>query len=538
MKAEDLKNSILQLAMEGKLVPQDSNDEPASVLLERIREEKEKLIKEKKISRNNKESFIFRKNGHFYEKIGKNGEPICIDNEIPFDIPDTWSWYRLDEIGVYKKGPFGSALKKSIFVPKSNDAIKVYEQKNAIQKDNALGEYYITKEYYDSKMKGFTVEPGDIIVSCAGTIGETYVLPENIELGIINQALMRMNIVPTINLDYFLIYFDHILKKSAIENSKGSAIKNIPPFKIFKKLLFPFPPLNEQKRIVNEINKLNPLINEYDTNKKKLDKLDSEFSEKLKSSILQEAIQGKLVPQNPNDEPASILLKKIKDEKERLIKEKKIKRNKNESFIYKKNGHFYEKIGKKCEPVCIDDEIPFDIPNNWEWARIKNISELVTKGTTPKGGKSAYKDTGIKFLRVENIGKNGEINLINIKYIDKEVHENFLKRSILKENDLLISIAGALGRTAIVPNNILPLNANQAISLVRWFNTDLIYVPFIEKSINSPAIQKLLLKQSKVTAIPNLTLEIIRECLVPIPPLNEQIKIVKRIENLLNLIYS
>ena len=231
--------------------------------------------------------FTFRNTkGHFYEKVGKKGEPICIDDELPFEIPDNWEIMRLDDIGVYKKGPFGSALKKSLFVPKSEDTIKVYEQKNAIQKNSTLGEYYITKEYYQSKMKGFTVESGDIIVSCAGTIGETYVLPECIELGIINQALMRMNIVPSIYLDYFLIYFDYILKKSAIEYSKGSAIKNIPPFKIFKRLIFPLPPIDEQKRIVNKIEEFLPLINDYGESEEKLSKLNSEFPDKLRSSIL------------------------------------------------------------------------------------------------------------------------------------------------------------------------------------------------------------------------------------------------------------
>ena len=193
-----------------------------------------------------------KENNHFYEKFINTDEIICIDNELPFEIPNNWEWTRLDNIGVYKKGPFGSALTKSMFVPRSDNSIKVYEQKNAIQKDHNLGEYYITKEYYDSKMKGFLVESGDIIVSCAGTIGETYVLPENIELGIINQALMRMNIVKSLNLEFFLIYFDYILKKSAIEHSKGSAIKNIPPFKIFKRLLIPIPPIEEQERIVFE----------------------------------------------------------------------------------------------------------------------------------------------------------------------------------------------------------------------------------------------------------------------------------------------
>ena len=253
---DKLRSSILQEAVQGKLVPQDPTDEPASVLLEKIKEEKERLIKEKKIKRNKNESYIFKENNHFYEKFLKTDKVLCIDEELTYDIPQNWELVRLDQIGVYKKGPFGSALKKSMFVPKSNDSIKVYEQKNAIQKNHELGDYYITNEYYSSKMKGFTVEPGDIIVSCAGTIGETYVMPKDIELGIINQALMKMKIVDAINLDYFLLYFDYMLKKSAIKYSKGSAIKNIPPFKIFKRLLLPIPPINEQKRIIKIVNTL------------------------------------------------------------------------------------------------------------------------------------------------------------------------------------------------------------------------------------------------------------------------------------------
>ena len=167
----------------------------------------------------------------------------------------------MDDIGIYRKGPFGSSLTKSMFVPKGADTVKVYEQKNAIQKNHTLGTYYITRQYYESKMKSFTVEPGDILVSCAGTIGETYVLPDQIELGIINQALMRMTIFAPINLDYFLLYFDYVLKQTAKESSKGSAIKNIPPFEIFKKLILPLPPLEEQKRIVEKVHELEGLCN-------------------------------------------------------------------------------------------------------------------------------------------------------------------------------------------------------------------------------------------------------------------------------------
>ena len=248
---EQLKKSILQEAVQGKLVSQDPIDEPASVLLERIRAEKQRLIKEGKIKKDKHESVIFRRDNSHYEKCGS--EEVCIDDEIPFEVPDSWELIRLNDIGDYRKGPFGSSLTKSMFVPQGIDAVKVYEQKNAIQKDHTLGSYYIKRNYYESKMSSFTVLPGDIIVSCAGTIGETYVMPNDIELGIINQALMRMRIYAPINIDYFLLYFDYVIKKEAKENSKGSAIKNIPPFDIFKKIIFPLPPLEEQKRIVEQV---------------------------------------------------------------------------------------------------------------------------------------------------------------------------------------------------------------------------------------------------------------------------------------------
>ena len=256
---ERLKKSILQEAVQGELVPQDPSDEPAEALLERIRAEKQRLIKEGKIKKDKHESVIFRRDNSHYEKRGS--EEVCIDDEIPFEVPSSWALIRLDDIGIYRKGPFGSSLTKSMFVPKGADTVKVYEQKNAIQKDHTLGTYYITRQYYESKMKSFTVEPGDILVSCAGTIGETYILPEQIELGIINQALMRMTIFAPIDLDYFLLYFDYVLKQAAKETSKGSAIKNIPPFEIFKKLILPLPPLEEQKRIVEKVRELESLCN-------------------------------------------------------------------------------------------------------------------------------------------------------------------------------------------------------------------------------------------------------------------------------------
>jgi restriction endonuclease S subunit len=236
---EDMKKSILQYAIQGKLVEQRPEEGSAEELYKAIQEEKQKLIKEGKI---------------------KKEKPLAeiTEDEIPFDISESWRWVRFAEFGSYKKGPFGSALTKSMFVPKGKDTIKVYEQKNAIQKDATLGEYYITKEYYEKSMTGFEVHSGDVIVSCAGTIGETFIMPDNIEKGIINQALMRMQLMPSVYKPYFLLFFDVVLKKNAIKSSKGSAIKNIPPFDELKAYLVPLPPLAEQHRIVAKIEELLP----------------------------------------------------------------------------------------------------------------------------------------------------------------------------------------------------------------------------------------------------------------------------------------
>ena len=236
---EDMKKSILQMAMRGKLVEQRAEEGTADELYEQIVAEKAQLIKDGKIKK-------------------EKPLPEITEDEIPFEIPSSWKWVRFGEFGSYKKGPFGSALTKAIFVTKGDNTVKVYEQKNAIQKDASLGDYYITRDYFESKMKGFELFPGDIIVSCAGTIGETYIMPEGIEQGIINQALMRMKLMPSVYVEYFLIYFNVILKQTARKSSKGSAIKNIPPFAELKSYLVPLPPLEEQKRIVAKIEELLP----------------------------------------------------------------------------------------------------------------------------------------------------------------------------------------------------------------------------------------------------------------------------------------
>ncbi|WFD10876.1 restriction endonuclease subunit S [Tepidibacter hydrothermalis] len=215
-----LREKILDLAVRGLLVPQDPNDEPAFILVENIEKEKKRLIK---------------------EKIIKKSKPLLPikEGEIPFELPDGWEWVRLEQIvelddNSIRRGPFGSAITKGMFIPKSEDAIKIYEQKNAIRKNAKIGNYYISKEHFN-KLKRFEVSEGDIIISCAGTIGETYLLPKGIEKGIINQALLKLRINNDIMLnEYFLDLFKSLTKVKINNDSKGSAIKNLGSVKYLK----------------------------------------------------------------------------------------------------------------------------------------------------------------------------------------------------------------------------------------------------------------------------------------------------------------
>lgn len=238
------RNQVLQEAIQGKLVEQNPEDEPASVLLERIKEERDKLVKEGKIKK-------------------QKPLPEITEEEKPFKLPEGWEWVRFGDIAEYKKGPFGSSITKSMFVPKSENTVKIYEQKNAIQKDVSIGDYYITEEKF-RELQSFELNPGDIIVSCAGTIGETFIMPKNMEKGIINQALMKVTLSEYVEKQFYLMYFDYILNSQITNISKGSAIKNIPPLKHLKSITFPLPPLAEQKRIVEKVDMIMDMLDELE----------------------------------------------------------------------------------------------------------------------------------------------------------------------------------------------------------------------------------------------------------------------------------
>ena len=456
----------------------------------------------------------------YYEKLLATGEVKCIDEEVPFEIPQGWEWCRLNDLALYRKGPFGSSLTKSMFVAKSTQSIKVYEQKNAIQKDCTLGDYYISKEKFET-MQSFVVKPNDIIVSCAGTIGETYLLPSDAPVGIINQALMRVTLFDLNMVEYWQIYFAYMLLNEAQMKGSGSAIKNIPPFEYLKAVLVPIPPLSEQNRLVERYNILLSLIGKYELEANKLNCLNQKVYDKLKKSVLQEAIKGKLVPQLAEEGTAQDLLEQIKLEKQKLVKEGKLKKSVlNDSVIFRGDDNKYYTIDKK-EKICIDDEMPFDIPGTWQWCR---LGTLFSHCTGKALNASNLKGSLMTYITTSNLYWNRfELdNLKRMRFTDEEI-----EKCTATFGDLLVCEGGDIGRAAIwnypydirIQNHIHKLRAYKQLCTKFFF-----WVFYFYKATGRIG--------GKGIGIQGLSSKALDNILIPLPPLKEQQRIVAQIEKL------
>ena len=370
MNGKQLKNSILQWAIQGKLVPQDPNDEPASVLLEKIRGEKERLIKEKKIKRDKNASIIYRgEDNSYYEKILATGKVKCIDEEIPFEIPQGWEWCRMGSIGDWGAGAT-PAKGNPDYYGGSILWLRTGELNNGIVYDS---EIKVTKKaLQECSLRMNRI--GDVLIAMYGaTIGKVAIVGKELTT---NQACCACTPFGIYN--YFLFFFLMGSQIDFIKKGEGGAQPNISREKLISHLM-PIPPLAEQHRIVEKIQCLLPLVEKYSNNQLLQDKLNSEIKDKLRKSILQEAIQGKLVPQIEEEGSAQELLEQIKAEKQKLVKEGKLKKTAlNDSTIFRGDDNkYYEKIGKKC--LDITEEIPFEIPKTWQWARIHDVFQLNPK---------------------------------------------------------------------------------------------------------------------------------------------------------------
>ena len=413
-----------------------------------------------------------------------------------------------------------------MFVPKSENTIKVYEQKNAIQKNHFLGEYYITREYFESDMQGFEVFPGDILVSCAGTIGETYILPNDIEQGIINQALMKMRITDLINKEYFLKYFDHILKDASAESGKGTAIKNIPPFDIFKNFLFPLPPFTEQNLIIKELQRIFSIIDSLETDKSDL----QTAIKQTKSKILDLAIHGKLVPQDSSDEPASVLLERLRAEKEAKIKAGELKRDKNDSYIYKNttdNCH-YEKFQNGTEELI---EVPYDLPESWSWVKIKDVISYIGDGDWIESKDQS--DNGIRLIQTGNIGfgnfkdKEGKYH-----YITEETFDKLCCNEIFPGDILISRLPEPVGRSCIIPNLSQRLITAVDCTIIRLNEKIIIREYFVYYTQSSKYLGFIKDNCTGTTRL-RISRANLEKIYIPLPSLPEQHRILNKIESLL-----
>ena len=410
-----------------------------------------------------------------------------------------------------------------MFVPDTPDAVKIYEQKNAINKDATLGSYFISAEKYET-LKGFEVFPNDIIVSCAGTIGETYVLPIGMRKGIINQALMKISLYDLGILDFYLMYFDFKLKSAAQEQGHGIALKNIPPFDVLKRYLIPIPPIQEQKRIISTVNNLLSKVNSIDEDNETIFTLIV----KAKSKILDLAIRGQLVPQDLNDEPASVLLERIRVEKEELIKQGKIKRNKKESIIFRGEDNSYY-VRQDTHMESIDEQFIFELPDNWEWCSLLNIAKIEL-GKTLDSAKNI--GTNYPYLRSVNVRWN-EVDLSDLKEMRFEPEE--LDRYTVRHNDLLICEGGDVGRSCVWTDEKEILYQN-ALHRVRFYGgCNPFYFMYYMMYYESRGIIKALCKG---VTIKHLTGNVLSLIPFALPPIEEQDRIVKRLNRIFVLLDS
>ena len=515
MTGQQLKNSILQMAVQGKLVPQNPNDEPASVLLERIRKEKEQLIKEGKIKREKNLSYIFRGADNLpYEKVGKN-EPVCIADEVPFEIPDSWVWARLGMISSY------SHTKQKINAQNANlDMwgldLEDIEKGGRLLARKTVGERKAVgdKTFFDS---------GDILYSkLRPYLLKILVAPD---CGICTPEIVPFKVFGKLNPEY-IVAFLKCPYVNAIINAVTYGVK-MPRVgtETMADLLVPIPPLSEQKRIVEKLNEVTPLTDSYAEVYVRVAGLNQEFPELLKKSILQEAVQGKLVPQDPADEPASVLLKRIRSEKEQLIKAGKIKRDKHESVIFRRDNSHYEKRGS--EEVCIDEYLPFELPNNWQWERLINLYNFIDyRGSTP-----TKIDTGVPLITAKNI-KKGYIDYKIRDYISEEEYCTRQSRGISQRGDILFTTEAPLGNVALA--DLDQFSAGQRLITLQQYTTyPLINNNLVMYFMLSDCFQSQLIEQSTGTTVKGIKADKLKQLWIPVPPLQEQVRILAQLRKVL-----
>ncbi len=518
MKAKDLKNSILQMAVEGKLVPQDPNDEPASVLLERIREEKQRLIAEGKAKfPKGGESVIYTgSDGSPYEKrVDAEGRVLsneCIADEAPFEeLPEGWVWARLETALVNR-----DSERIPVSVADRERLAKIYDYYGASGVIDKVDRYLFDKTLLLIGEDGANLLMRSKPIAFLAR-GKYWVNNHAHVLDGINERY----------LEYIALFINSI---SLAPYVTGTAQPKMNQAKMGS-ILIPIPPESEQTRILAKVNELMPLVEEYGKLEDAREALDAALPDRLRKSVLQMAVQGKLVPQDPADEPASVLLERIREQRRKLIAEKKVRAPKGgESVIFRgSDGRRYEKRvdakGRESEPVCIEDEIPFDVPDSWEWARLESIAR-VSGGATPDKGNLAYWNGEIPWASMKDV--HGNFLESTLDSITEAGLESKASISVCEPGDLIVSTRLIPGKSIISRINTA---INQDLKVLHLYEFDVIYLHFWFRSQLDN-----FMRMGSGTTVPGIKLGQLTSSLIPIPPLSEQSRIVKQLEMLQSII--
>ena len=509
MDTKALRQKILDLAIRGKLVPQDPNDEPASVLLEKIREEKARMVKEGKLKKkdikNDSIIYVGEDNLH-YEKF-QDGTVKCIEDEIPFKVPNGWVWTRLGNLcAAIQYGLSNSAEPKG-----SHKFLRITDIQNGTVNWDTVP---FTRT---SDPDVYLLKPGDIVFARTGaTVGKSFLITETPYPSVYASYLIRIRLLGDLLSEYIYQFFDSACYWSQItDKSVGVGQPNCNGTAL-KELFIPLPPINEQLRIIPTVRKLLKRVTKIDTEEKALISIVTA----AKAKILDLAIRGKLVPQNPDDEPASALLERIRTEREELIKQGKIKRDKKESFIFKgEDNSYYEKIGNTVENI--DSEIPFELPDGWEFVRLKELWELIS-GRDLSSSEYNAEGVGIPYITGASNFTNGKVEL---------VRWTTSPQVITKTGDLLLTCKGTIGEMAF--NNFGDAHiARQIMAIRNTFGLNPEYLALC-MAFHISAI-----KNAAKGLIPGISREDILSLILPVPPRAYQTKVVKQMSMLTSFLIS
>lgn len=494
MNGKQLKNSILQWAIQGKLVPQDPNDEPARVLLDKIRQEKERLIKEKKIKRDKNASIIYRgEDNSYYEKILATGEVKCIDEEIPFEIPLGWEWCRIVSLADVVRGGSPRPAGSPIFYDGSIPFLKVAD----LTRESSI---YVKSFSSTIKEAGLSktrlVEAGTLLLTNSGaTLGVPKICTFETTFNDGVAAFLSLDERLKLYVYWFFCYMTDLYRNI----NQGTAQPNLNT-DIIKMTLVPIPPYKEQIRIVEELGNISPIIKHYEKAQDELDELNESIPKLIKQSILQEAIRGKLVPQLAEEGTAQELLEQIKEEKQKLVKEGKLKKSAlNDSVIFRGDDNkYYEQIGSEITEI----DLPFEFPSSWSIARLNAVCQLTDGLKTT--GKQCLLDA--KYLR----GKSSETIVEHGKFVYKG------------DNIMLVDGENS-GEVFIVPQDGYMGSTFKQL----WISSSM-YEPYILAFIQF--YKETLRNSKKGAAIPHLNKELFYGLIIGIPPLQEQRRVVQKIE--------